>query len=598
MLDRQQLISPIPHNPGVYKYFNKNNILIYVGKAKDLRKRVSSYFNKSASHNRKTQKLVSEITSIDYVVTDTEFDALLLENNLIKSNQPKYNILLKDDKTFPYICVSNQRFPRIYSTRVLDKSKGEYYGPYTSVVNMRSVLDLVHKLYSLRTCKFNLSKKNVSNKKYKICLEYHIGNCLGPCEDHQSEEEYNDSLIQAINVLKGNLSTPRNFLENKMQGYASNLEFEKAEKYKLKLAQLNSFYNKSIVVNPKLNSLYVITLTSTDKKGYINYMKVSNGSIIQSKSLEVKKQLEESDPQLLLSSIPQLIIELQDKSEITVLSNINIEAPPEPIIVEVPKIGDKKKLISMSLRNALFLKKNSEQKTVVTNRSEKTLELLQEALSLTSLPTHIECFDNSNIQGTHPVASMVCFKNGKPSKKEYRKFNIKTVEGPDDFASMKEVVSRRYHRLEIEKKPLPNLVLIDGGKGQLSAAVEALEEIGVYGKVAIVGIAKRLEEIYLPGDNLPIHISKKSPALKLLQQLRDEAHRFAITFHRDKRSKDQIASFLDHIEGIGSKTKDLLLSTYKSPKKIKEAPAEELIKLIGNHKSQQLIKAIKKASLS
>lgn len=594
MLDRQKLISTIPNNSGVYKYFNKNNNLIYVGKAKDLKKRVSSYFNKRASHSRKTQKLVSEIAYVHFIVTNTEFDALLLENNLIKSNQPKYNILLKDDKTFPYICVTNQRFPRIFSIRNIDTSKGQYYGPYTSVVKMRAVLDLIHKIYSLRTCKFNLSSSNIKNKKYKICLEYHIGNCKGPCEDLQSEEDYDNNVKQAIHILKGNISAPRKFLEDKMHHYATNLEFEKAEEYKIKLEQLNTFYNKSIVVNPKLGSLYVIALVSTEKKAYLNFMKVKNGSVTQSKSLEVKKQLEESDSHLIISSIPQLIDQLEEKSQITILSNIKIESAPNPILIEVPKIGDKKKLVDMSLKNALFLKKNSEQKSTITNITEKSLELLQQALGLTSLPVHIECFDNSNIQGTHPVASMVCFKNAKPAKKDYRKFAIKTVVGPDDYASMNEVVFRRYTRLHKEHKPLPNLVLIDGGKGQLSAAVDALKRAGVYGKVAVAGIAKRLEEIYVPGDNLPIHMNKKSPALKLLQRLRDEAHRFAITFHRDKRSKDQISSFLDTIEGIGSKTVDLLFKTYKSPTKIKTASKEELSKLIGNHKATLLIETIKK----
>ena len=597
MIDRQKLVATIPHNPGVYKYFNNVKSLIYVGKAKDLKKRVSSYFNKSTNHNRKTQKLVKEITSVEFVVTNTEFDALLLENNLIKANQPKYNILLKDDKSFPYICVSNQRFPRIYSLRNIDNAKGQFFGPYTSVVKMRSVLDLVNKIYSLRTCTYNLSSQNIKNNKYKICLEYHIGNCKGPCEDLQDEKDYDNNLKQAINILKGNISAPRIFLEDKMNFHAANLEFEKAEEYKIKLEQLTTFYNKSIVVNPKLGSLYVVAMISSEKKAFMNFMKVKNGSIIQSKSIEVKKQLDETDSQLLVSSIPSLLDEIEKETHIHILTNISTTASPEPLEFETPKIGDKKKLVNMCLKNALFLKKNSEQKSEVTNRSEKTLEILKDALRLSSIPAHIECFDNSNIQGTHPVASMVSFKNGKPSKKDYRKFNIKTVEGPDDFASMYEVVSRRYKRLEIEYKPLPQLILIDGGKGQLSAAVDALKSIGVYGKVAVVGIAKRLEELYLPGDTLPVHINKKSPALKLLQQLRDEAHRFAITFHRDKRSKDQIKSFLDNIEGIGPKTIDLLLKTYKSPAKIKEAPLEELIKLIGDSKTKKLQKSIKKASI-
>ncbi len=596
MFDQKKLVASIPHNPGVYKYYNENNVLIYVGKAKDLRKRVASYFNKGASHNRKTRKLVSEIRDIKFVVTYTEFDALLLENSLIKANQPKYNILLKDDKSFPYICVTHQRFPRIYSLRNIDNAKGDFYGPYISVVKMRSVLDLVNKIYSLRTCKYNLSAQNIKNGKYKICLEYHIGNCKGPCENLQKEEDYEINLKQAVNILKGNIAAPRKFLEDKMKAHASGLEFEKAEEYKVKLDQLTTFYNKSIVVNPKLNSLYVIALISTDKKAYLNFMKVTNGSITQSKSVEVKKPLEETDAEILMSAVPQLISEVEGLTTIQILSNILIKEAPEPLQIEVPKIGDKKKLVNMCLNNALYLKRNSEQKSVTTNKNEKTLELLQEALNLTTLPIHIECFDNSNIQGTHPVASMVCFKNGKPAKKEYRKYNIKTVEGPDDFASMQEVVTRRYERLQKEHKPLPNLVLIDGGKGQLSAAVDGLKATGAYGKIAIAGIAKRLEEIYLPGDSLPVHISKKSPALKLLQQLRDEAHRFAISFHRLKRSKDQVVSFLDSIDGIGEKTKNLLLTTYKSPTKIKAAPIKELRILIGVHRAKLLKEYIKKAS--
>lgn len=591
----QKLVKSVPNTPGVYKFFNSGSTLIYVGKAKDLKKRVSSYFNKSAQHSRKTKKLVSEIENIEFIVTNSEFDALLLENNLIKTNQPKYNILLKDDKTFPYLCLTNQRFPRIYSTRKLDKSKGEYFGPYTSAVNMRAVLDLVNRLYSLRTCKFDLSEANIKNKKFKVCLEYHIGNCKGPCEGLQSEKDYSANLQQAVNILKGDLTSPKRFLEDQMKQYASHLEFEQAEEVKHKLDQLNTFYNKSVVVNPKLNSLYVIAITSNGKKAFVNFMQVKNGSIFQSKSLEIKKQLEEKDTDLIISSIARLVNDWESSSEITVLSNLEVSDAPQPIHIEVPKIGDKRKLVDMALKNALFLKKNSEQKSEEPTYSDKVLLQLQQALSLTNSPQHIECFDNSNIQGTNPVASMVCFKNGKPSKKDYRKFKIKTVEGPDDFASMYEVVSRRYSRVIKEGEPLPDLVLIDGGKGQLGAAIEALKNVGIYGQVAIAGIAKRLEEIYLPGDNLPVHISKKSPALKLLQQVRDEAHRFAITFHRDRRSKAQSKSWLEEIEGFGPKTVDLLLKTYKSSVKVKQASFSELSQLIGEKKALTLIEFIKKA---
>lgn len=592
----EKLVKNTPHSPGVYKFFNSEKTLIYVGKAKDLKKRVSSYFNKSAQHSRKTKKLVSEITHLEFIVTNSEFDALLLENNLIKTNQPKYNILLKDDKTFPYLCVTNQRFPRIYSTRKIDKLKGDYFGPYTSAINMRSVLELVNKLYSLRTCKYNLSEENVKNKKYKVCLEYHIGNCKGPCEGLQDEVDYESNLHQALNILKGDLSTPRKFLEEKMQQHASKLEFEQAEEVKHKLDQLNTFYNKSVVVNPKLNSLYVIAAISTDKKAYINFMQVKSGSIFQSKSLEIKKQMEENDTDLIISGLAQLVDDWENNTQITVLSNISVDDAPQPIHVEVPKIGDKRKLVDMAVKNALFLKKNSEQKSEEPNYAERVLMQLQEALSLTDIPKHIECFDNSNIQGSNPVASMVCFRNGRASKKDYRKFKIKTVVGPDDFASMHEVVTRRYARVLKENEPLPNLILIDGGKGQLGAAVDALKSVGIYGKVAVAGIAKRLEEIYLPGDSLPVHISKKSHALKLLQQVRDEAHRFAITYHRDRRSKSQAKTWLEEIDGIGPKTVDLLLKAYKSPAKVKQAPFEDISNLIGKSKALQLFEHIKKAS--
>ncbi|MCB0504737.1 MAG: excinuclease ABC subunit C, partial [Cyclobacteriaceae bacterium] len=378
----QKLVKSVPNTPGVYKFFNSGSTLIYVGKAKDLKKRVSSYFNKSAQHSRKTKKLVSEIENIEFIVTNSEFDALLLENNLIKTNQPKYNILLKDDKTFPYLCLTNQRFPRIYSTRKLDKSKGEYFGPYTSAVNMRAVLDLVNRLYSLRTCKFDLSEANIKNKKFKVCLEYHIGNCKGPCEGLQSEKDYSANLQQAVNILKGDLTSPKRFLEDQMKQYASHLEFEQAEEVKHKLDQLNTFYNKSVVVNPKLNSLYVIAITSNERKAFVNFMQVKNGSIFQSKSLEIKKQLEEKDTDLIISSIARLVNDWESNSEITVLSNLEVSDAPQPIHIEVPKIGDKRKLVDMALKNALFLKKNSEQKSEEPTYSDKVLLQLQQALSL------------------------------------------------------------------------------------------------------------------------------------------------------------------------------------------------------------------------
>ena len=587
--------SRLPQNPGIYKYLNKQGKLIYVGKAKNLRKRVKSYFTKQKGQSLKTRKLISEIDQIEVVITPTEFDALLLENNLIKVNQPKYNILLKDDKTFPYICVSNDRFPRIYSTRQLVKSKGTYYGPYTSVVAMNNVLKLIQKLYTIRNCKYNLSEKNVAAKKYKLCLEYHIGNCQGPCEGLQEEDDYLEDVRQAEYILKGNLGVVRQHLKDQMQHAAENLEFEKAQEAKEKLDLLEKFAIKTLVVNPKLGDLHVLTIIDDTPGSIINYMFIKQGAIIQSQTKVVKNLLGFSQNQILQQLIGQFIeLESQDdKAE--VLSNVTIDNLPENITITVPKIGDKRKLIEMSLKNSFSLKKERRSKDDKP-KATFAVQQLKDDLSLTSLPLHIECFDNSNLQGTNPVASMVCFKNGKPSKNDYRKFNIKTVVGPDDFGSMREVVYRRYHRVLEEKQPLPDLILIDGGKGQLSSAVEALNQLDLYGKVAIAGIAKRLEEIYVPEDSVPLHISKKSASLKLIQQLRDEAHRFAISFHRNKRSKS-INTGLENISGIGPGTADKLLKHFKSVKKIKAASTEEIIQVIGAAKAEILTSAIKKGSI-
>ncbi len=577
----------LPHQPGVYKFYDHTNTIIYVGKAKDLLKRVSSYFNKSNQASRKTVKLVREIESIEVIIVNSEFDALLLENSLIKENQPKYNILLKDDKTFPSICVTNERFPRIYSTRSIDPSKGTYYGPYTSVKAMNGVLDLLRKLYKIRTCNFNLSERNVSQGKFKVCLEYHIGNCLGPCEGLQDESDYMEDIQSAHHILKGNISTVKAGYKELMQNAAEELKFESAQDFKQKLDHLDNFQSKSLIVNPKISDLDIFGVIGDGSKYYLNYMKIEHGSIRMSETVESKRKLDEPEEELL-----QLILfSLRNKyssSSTEIISNRPIHGWDE-IEITQPKIGDKKKLLDLSLKNALFFKNDrlvrSEGKKT---SSEKILEQLQSDLGLKSLPRHIECFDNSNIQGTNPVSSMVCFKNGKPSKKDYRKYNIKTVVGPDDFASMREVVGRRYKYLTEENLPLPDLVIIDGGKGQLSAACEPLKELGLYGKLPIVGIAKRLEEIYYPEDSIPLHISKKSPALKLLQHLRDEAHRFAITFHRSKRSKASIQSELDHIKGLGSITKEKLLRHFKSIKRIEIAQEEELSEIVGKSKANIL----------
>lgn len=585
--------SLLPQQPGVYKYFNSGDKLIYVGKAKDIRKRVKSYFTAKRNHSRKTLKLVSEIKRIEAIIAPTEFDALLLENNLIKANQPKYNILLKDDKTFPYICISNDRFPRIYSTRRHIESKGSYFGPYTSVVAMNNVLKLIQKLYTIRNCKYNLSVRNVAAKKHKLCLEYQIGNCQGPCEGLQSEEDYLKDVKQAEHILKGNLATVKNYFKTRMIEASENLIFEEAQSMKEKLELLEKFSTNTIVVNPRLGDLYIISIIEDAPACLINYMYVNKGAIIQSQTTAVKNHLEQELPEVLRSVISQLINFSNTSERTTVLSNVPIPDLPDIIDVVVPKIGDKRKLVELSLKNAFSLKKERKSNLETQPQGTFAVTQLKEDLSLTKLPNHIECFDNSNLQGTNPVASMVCFRNGKPSKKDYRKYNIKTVVGPDDFGSMNEIVMRRYTRLLKEESPLPDLIIVDGGKGQLSAAVSALKEMGIYGKVAIVGIAKRLEEIYVPNDSFPLHISKKSASLKLIQQLRDEAHRFAITFHRDRRSKE-INTELEGIPGIGKSTADKLLKKFKSVKKIKEADDDEIFELIGKAKGKILIEAIKK----
>lgn len=573
----------IPQNPGVYKFFDENGVLVYVGKAKNLRKRVNSYFTKSHNLNRKTRRLIKETKEISITIANSEFDALLLENNLIKTHQPKYNVLLKDDKTFPYICILNERFPRIISTRSFDPTQGEYYGPFSSVVAMKSVLELLRKLYTIRTCKLNLSQKHIEAGKFKVCLEYHIGNCLGPCEGLQTERHYNEEIEQARNILKGHLSVVTNYFKDGMSDAAEKLEFEKAQKFKEKLELLQKFQLKSTVVNPKLSDLDVFTITSTPKLAFVNYLQVKNGSIVLAKTVEIKKKLEESDEDVLSFAILSLREE-HDSNNKEILTNIQIQLQ-EDLVITVPKIGDKKKLLSMSLKNALELKRERTMSLEGKEKRNEVLEQMQKDLRLTELPRHVECFDNSNLQGTNPVASMVHFKNGKPYKKEYRHYNIKTVTGPDDFASMREIVFRRYRRLVGEGKDLPQLIVIDGGKGQLSSACDALRELDLYGKIPIIGIAKRLEEIYYPEDSLPLYISKKSPTLKILQHLRDEAHRFAITFHRQKRSKASLSTALEEIPGVGQATADKLLKAFKSVKKIREASVDELTAHVGEKKA-------------
>lgn len=580
----------LPNSPGVYKFFNEAQKLIYVGKAKSLKKRVASYFNKSSNINRKTLKLVSEIRYFDFTIVSSEFDALLLENNIIKEEQPKYNILLKDDKTFPYICVVNERFPRIITTRKLNKSKGEFFGPYSSVVAMNNVLELIRKLYTIRTCKLNLSENKINNGDFKVCLEYHIGNCLGPCEGLQTEDSYNQDISSARNILKGNLSVVKNHFFEAMNTYAGDLQFEKAQLVKEKIDLLEKFQSRSTVVNPKLSNISVFSIVSDEKNAFINFLSIHNGAITTAQTYEIKRALDESDEQILETVAFNL---LREEGEIKKDIYSNIPFTIGDITASVPQIGDKNKLVKLSLRNALEFKKNKILSKPIHDKSILILEQLKKDLRLSELPKHIECFDNSNIQGTNPVASMVCFKSGKPSKKDYRHYNIKTVIGPDDFSSMKEVVGRRYKRLVEENQPLPQLIVIDGGKGQLSSACEALKAINLYGKIPIIGIAKKLEEIYYPEDQHPLHISKKSSSLMLLQRLRDEAHRFAITFHRNKRSKSSITNELTNIEGIGQKTYEQLISKFKSVKKLKMANKEALTEVVGASKANKIWKYLK-----
>lgn len=583
----------LPDNPGVYRFFNEEGTLIYVGKAKSLKKRVSSYFNKQAGINRKTRRLVSEIKAIEVTLVNSEFDALLLENNLIKQNQPRYNILLKDDKTFPYVCVSNERFPRIYSTRKFIPSDGTYFGPFASVKAMNNVLRLINSLFTLRTCRFDLSEENISKGKFKVCLEYHIGNCKGPCEGLQTEEDYLKDVDQAMNILKGNLSIPKQYFKEHMAEAAQKLEFENAQKFKDKLELVDRFQSKSVVVSPKIADMDVFTIVSDEKWAFVNYLRIKNGTINLSQTSELKKKLEESDEEILAL----MIIDLKDKFQSSakeVLTNKEIELETQNFKLIQPQIGDKKKLIELSLKNALFAKKEKYSSLEnVKDKGNRVLKQLQSDLSLKELPTHIECFDNSNIQGTNPVASMVCFKMGRPSKKDYRHFKIKTVVGPDDFGSMNEVVGRRYKRLIEENLPLPKLIVIDGGKGQLSAACDALKALNLYGEIPIIGIAKRLEELYFPEDSFPIHIDKKSESLRLIQKLRDEAHRFAITFHRDQRSKNSFNFELEEVKGLGKATVDKLLKEFRTMSKIESASKEELEDIIGKAKTQIVLNHFK-----
>lgn len=582
-------ITTLPDAPGVYQYYDKEGKLLYVGKAKNLKKRVNSYFTKQHD-NARIRMLVKRIKDIKHIVVATETDALLLENNLIKKYQPKYNVALKDDKTYPWICIKNERFPRVFPTRRFIKDGSEYYGPYTSMKTVYTLLDLIKGLYPLRTCKYDLSKEKIDNKKYKVCLEYHLGNCAGPCEDKYAEKDYHENIEAIRNIVKGNFKESLNRFKEQMKHYAAQMKYEDAQRIKEKIAVLESYQSKSTVVNPKINNVDVFTIVSDESYGYVNFLQLSFGAIIRSHTLEIKKKLAETDEDLLQLAVIELRQRFNSQSkEVYVPFMLQF---PEEVKVHIPKLGDKKKILDLSLRNAKFyrMERFKQAKIVDPDRHEKRIMAqMKKDLRLPTEPRHIECFDNSNIQGTNPVAACVVFKNGKPSKKDYRKFNIKTVVGPDDFASMEEVVYRRYKRLKEENQSLPQLIIIDGGKGQLSSSLKALDALELRGKIAIIGIAKRLEELFYPDDPIPLYLDKKSETLKIIQQLRNEAHRFGITFHRQLRSKEALNTTLETIPGIGEKTVVELLRAFKSNKRIEAASFEEITKVIGPSKAKKVV---------
>lgn len=586
-------IKTLPEAPGVYQYYDKDGHILYVGKAINLKKRVASYFNKNHDTAR-LNVLVRKIASIKHIVVETEMDALLLENSLIKNLQPRYNILLKDDKTYPWICIKKEHFPRVFTTRTVIKDGSEYFGPYTSGKFLTALMNLIKELYPLRTCAYDLSPANIKADKYKVCLEFHIGNCLGPCEGLETEEEYLRKINSIRAILKGEFKENLKEFKELMMKYASQMKFEEAQKIKEKIDILENFQSKSMVVNPKISNVDVFSIVSDESSAYINMLQIKDGSIIRSHTMEIKKKLNESDEELLTLAIIEIRERFHLQSRELIL--------PFPIAlgsnfkITIPKLGDKKQLLDLSIRNAKYYRMDQlkQMKIVDPDRHTNRIMLqMKKDLRLPVEPRHIECFDNSNIQGTTPVAACVVFKDGKPSKKDYRHFNIKTVEGPDDFASMEEVVYRRYKRMIEEDEKLPDLIVIDGGKGQLGAALKSLDILGIRGKVSIIGIAKRLEEIFYPGDSIPMYLDKKSETLRIIQHIRNEAHRFGITFHRNKRSKNAIQSTLTKIPGIGDKTMEKLMLEFKSVKRLSEAPEDAIVKIIGKSKAEKVISYFK-----
>lgn len=587
--DYKKALADIPHKPGVYQYFDAEDTLIYIGKAKDLRNRVGSYFNQENNQfNGKTRVLVSKIKRISFTIVDTEIDAWLLENSLIKKHQPRYNIMLKDDKTYPWIIIKKEQFPRIYWTRKYVKDGSTYFGPYASVGMMHTILDLIKETYTLRTCNLPLTPQNIDDGKFKVCLEYQIGNCKGPCQNYQSKEDYDQNIEEIKDILNGKIGNVIRTVKQVVKTAAEDLNFELAHSYQKKLAVLEKYQSKSTVVNSAITNIDVVSIASDERYAFVNYLKVMNGSIIQTQTIEIKKRLDESDEELLTIAITEFRTKFKSTSKEIVVP-FPVPLDDENLKLIVPKLGEKKKLLELSQKNVLFFKReklNQYEKLNPDLRTDRILRQMQKDLRLTQLPQHIECFDNSNFQGKYPVSAIVVFKDAKPSKKDYRHFNVKTVEGPNDFATMEEAVYRRYKRMLDEEGTLPQLIIIDGGKGQLSSAVSSLKKLGIDKKVTVIGIAKRLEELYYPGDSFPLYLDKKSETLKIIQQLRDEAHRFGITFHRKKRDQGTLKTELELIPGIGKSTADKLLVKFKSVKKIKEASEEELAKLL--NKKQML----------
>lgn len=588
----KELIHSFPEKPGVYRHYDTKGRLLYVGKAKNLKRRVGSYFTKTHDSFR-LRLLVKQITDIQFTVVKDEKEALLLEKNLIRNEKPKYNIQFRDDKSYPSIAIKNEKFPRVIFTRKKNDDESEYFGPYTSMFYAKKAYETIIKLFPLRTCSLALNKENIGKDKFKVCLEYHIDNCLGPCEAYQSEDEYMDNIEQIRNILLGKSDVAIQYLQNKQVEFEKELEYEKAYDYQRRIETLINYGEKYTVVDVQIKHIDAYNILSVPEKAFVTYLKIRNGAIVSTYNFELKTKLDESDDEVLQYVIEQ---HRNDRKEHENAPELVLPLPIEIGNVKqtIPKTGDKKKILDLAFRNLISQKQHyfdiKEKQAKKENNSERILKQMQADLRLTELPLHIECFDNSNIQGTNPVASMVVFKNAKPAKKDYRHYNIKTVEGPDDYASMEEVVYRRYARLLKENKALPNLVIVDGGKGQLSAAIKSLKKLDLIGKIPVIGIAKRLEEIYYPGDSYPLYINKKSESLKVIQHLRNEAHRFAINFHRNQRSKNFITSALDSIPGIGKQTKEKLLNEFGSVEKIKRATVQELALFVGQHKADNILK--------